>query len=118
MSSILKIVAVGALLLGEALSIIAELIASKQFGKAGGGHLTALLPMFLLISLGGILLVCGYALGYMHLKNIWIIISISVGASLVVEPSLTLLLFRDVPTAGSLIGLVLGALGTLAAIFL
>ncbi|UFX44316.1 MULTISPECIES: hypothetical protein [Bradyrhizobium] len=28
-----------------------------------GGHLTALLPMFLLISLGGILLVCGYALG-------------------------------------------------------
>ncbi|WP_245453688.1 hypothetical protein [Bradyrhizobium sp. AC87j1] len=65
----------------------------------------------------GILLVFGCALGYMHLKNIWIIVAISVGAILVVEPILTGLLFRDVPTAGSLIGLVLGAFGVLAAIF-
>ncbi len=115
MSSILKIVAVGAIFFGETLSVVAELIASKQFGKAGG-HFTTLLPMFLLISVGGILLVCGYALGYMYLKNIWIIVAISVGAILVVEPILALLLFRDVPTAGSLIGLVFGALGTLAAI--
>ncbi|MGX1350311.1 hypothetical protein AB7M49_003887 [Bradyrhizobium elkanii] len=117
MSLTLKIVAVGAIFLGEALSIIAELIASKQFGKAGG-DLAWLLPMCLLISFGGILLVIGYALGYMHLENIWIIIAISVGAILVLEPILTLLLFRDVPTAGSLIGLALGALGTLAAILL
>ncbi|RZN08297.1 hypothetical protein CWO91_23190 [Bradyrhizobium genosp. SA-3] len=117
MNLILKSVAVAAIFLGEALSIFAELIASRQFGKAGG-HLAMLLPMFLLVSFGGILLVCGYALGYMHLKNIWIVVAISVGAILVVEPILTLLLFRDVPTAGSLIGLMLGALGTLAAIFL
>ncbi|MGY3621625.1 hypothetical protein [Bradyrhizobium sp. USDA 10063] len=117
MSLTLKIVAVGAIFFGEALSIIAELIASKQFGKAGG-DLTTLLPMCLLISFAGILLVFGYALGYMHLENIWIIIAISVGAILVVEPVLTLLLFRDVPTAGSLIGLAFGALGTLAAILL
>ncbi|WP_245285123.1 hypothetical protein [Bradyrhizobium sp. WSM3983] len=74
--------------------------------------------MFLLVSVGGILLVCGYALGYMYLKSIWIIAAISVGAILVMEPILALLLFRDVPTAGSLIGLVFGALGTLAAIIL
>ncbi|MGY4568000.1 MULTISPECIES: hypothetical protein [Bradyrhizobium] len=117
MSLTLKTVAVGAIFFGEALSIIAELIASKQFGKAGG-DLATLLPMFLLISFGGVLLVVGYALGYMHLENIWIIIAISVGAILVVEPVLTLLLFRDVPTAGSLIGLTLGVLGTLAAVFL
>lgn len=103
--------------LWRALSIIAELIASRQFGKADG-QLTTLLPMFLLISVGGILLVCGYALGYMYLKSIWIIVAISVGAILAVEPILALLLFRDVPTAGSLIGLVFGALGTLAAIIL
>ncbi|MGY4315171.1 hypothetical protein [Bradyrhizobium sp. JR3.5] len=36
----------------------------------------------------------------------------------VVEPLLTVLLFRDLPTVGSLIGLALGGLGTLAAIFL
>ncbi|MCP3392154.1 hypothetical protein NLM27_25555 [Bradyrhizobium sp. CCGB12] len=113
----MKIVAVGAIFFGETLSIIAELIASKQFGKAGG-DLATLLPMFLLISFGGVLLVFGYALGYMHLENIWIIIAISVGAILVVEPVLTLLLFRDVPTAGSLIGLTLGVLGTIAAVFL
>ncbi|MGY3487793.1 phosphoglycerol transferase MdoB-like AlkP superfamily enzyme [Bradyrhizobium sp. USDA 4011] len=117
MNLILKIVAVAAIFLGEAISIIAELIASRRFGKAGG-DVTMLLPMFLLISFGGILLVFGYALGYMHLKNIWIIVAISVGAILVVEPILTLLLFRDVPTAGSLIGLMLGALGTLAAVCL
>ncbi|WP_244978804.1 hypothetical protein [Bradyrhizobium pachyrhizi] len=69
MSLILKIVAVAAIFLGEAISIIAELIASRRFGKAGG-DVTMLLPMFLLISFGGILLVFGYALGYMHLKNI------------------------------------------------
>ncbi|KYK44216.1 hypothetical protein A1D31_37365 [Bradyrhizobium liaoningense] len=117
MTLMLKIVAVAAIFLGEALSILAELIASRQFRKAGG-DLAMLWPMFLLVSLGGILLVCGYALSYMQLKNIWIIVAISVGAILVVEPILTLLLFRDVPTAGSLIGLMLGALGTLAAIFL
>ncbi|MCA6103891.1 hypothetical protein J6525_36545 [Bradyrhizobium sp. WSM 4400] len=117
MSSTLKIVAVGAIFFGEALSIIAELFASKQFGK-DGGDLTTLLPMFLLIAFGGILLVFGYALGYMYLENIWVIIATSVGAILVVEPILTLLLFRDVPTVGSLIGLALGVLGTLAALFL
>ncbi|RXH21806.1 hypothetical protein [Bradyrhizobium zhanjiangense] len=116
MNLILKIVAVAAIFLGEALSIFAELIASRQFGKAGG-DLAMLLPMFLLISFGGILLVFGYALGYMRL-NIWIIVAISVGAILIVEPILTLLLFREVPTTGSLIGLMFGAIGTLAAIFL
>lgn len=113
----LRIVAVAAIFLGEALSIVAELIASRQFGKAGG-DLAMLWPMFVLVSLGGILLVFGYALGYMHLKNIWIIFAISLGAILVIEPILTVLLFRDVPTAGSLIGLVLGAFGALAALFL
>ncbi|MDA9481427.1 hypothetical protein XI07_05290 [Bradyrhizobium sp. CCBAU 11445] len=117
MNLILKIVAVAAIFLGEALTIFAELRASRQFGKSGG-DLAMLWPMFLLISLGGILLVFGYALGYMHLKNIWIIVAISVGAILVVEPILTLLLFGDVPTVGSLVGLMLGTLGTLTALFL
>ncbi|RXH37998.1 hypothetical protein XH99_01635 [Bradyrhizobium nanningense] len=117
MTLMLKIVAVAAIFLGEALSILAELIASRQFGRTGG-DLKMLWPMFLLACLGGILLVCGYALGYMHLRNIWIIVAISVGAILVVEPILTVLIFRDVPTAGSLFGLVLGVFGALAAIFL
>ncbi|MGY8684386.1 hypothetical protein Q2941_42535 [Bradyrhizobium sp. UFLA05-153] len=62
--------------------------------------------MFLLIMLGGILLVSGYAIGYMHLKNIWIIVATSVGSIVVAEPILTFLLFREVPISGSLIGLV------------
>ncbi|UWU83286.1 hypothetical protein N2605_27735 [Bradyrhizobium yuanmingense] len=117
MTLMLKIVAVAAIFLGEALSILAELMASRQFGKTGG-DLAMLWPMFLLVSLGGILLIFGYALGYMYLKNIWIIVAISVGAILVVEPMLTVLLFRDVPTVGSLIGLLLGTFGALAALFL
>ncbi|KRP93754.1 hypothetical protein AOQ72_20865 [Bradyrhizobium yuanmingense] len=117
MTLMLKIVAVAAIFLGEALSILAELMASRQFGKAGGDP-AMLWPMFLLVCLGGILLVFGYALGYMHLKNIWIIVAISVGAILVVEPILTVLFFRDVPSGGSLLGLMLGAFGALAALFL
>ena len=40
------------------------------------------------------------------------------GAILVVEPILTFLLFRDVRTPNSLVGVTLGVLGTLAATFL
>lgn len=117
MSTLLKFIAVLAIFVGEAFSIIAELVASKRFAEAGS-HLSSLLPMFLLITLGGALLVGGYVLGYAHLKNIWIIVAISVGSILVVEPILTFLLFHEVPTTGSIIGLIFGALGTLAAIFL
>ncbi|WGS19322.1 MULTISPECIES: hypothetical protein [unclassified Bradyrhizobium] len=76
---LLKTVAVAASFPGEALSVIAELIASRQFGKTGGDP-TMLLPMFLLISYGGILLVCGYTFGNMHLKDIWSMI-VSIGRS-------------------------------------
>lgn len=113
----IKIIALGAIFLGESLSIVAELIASKRFTETTN-HFAALWPMYLLITLGGVLLVTGYVLGYMHLRNIWIIVAISVGSILVVEPVLTWLLFREVPTTGAFIGLVLGAAGTLAAIFL
>ncbi len=103
---------------GEAFSIGAELVASRRLAAGGSYFSTISLCMFLLVTLGGIMLVAGYMLGYAHLKNIWIIVAISIGSVLIVEPILAFLLFREVPTMGAALGLVFGILGTLASLFL
>ncbi len=86
--------------------------------SVGMDFLSVFLPMFALITLGGAVLIAGYMLGYVHLKNIWIVTAISVGSILIVEPLLAWLLFHQMPTLGAGIGLTLGALGVLAALFL
>jgi hypothetical protein len=115
----MELLAVALIFFGETASIAAELIASRRFSSVGGSYLSHVsLWMFLLITVAGIMLVTGYMLGYAHLKNIWIIAALSIGSILVVEPIMAYLLFREMPTTGAAIGLVLGALGTLAALFL
>jgi hypothetical protein len=56
--------------------------------------------------------------GYAHLKNIWIVMAVSVGSIVVVEPLLAYMMFEHLPTTGAVIGLVLGVVGILAALFL
>jgi hypothetical protein len=103
---------------GEALSIGAELIASKRVAAIGADYISIFLWMFIPIVIGGAFLVAGYMLGYLHLKNIWIIAAISIGSILIVEPILAFLLFRQFPTTGAAIGLAFGILGTLASLYL
>lgn len=115
----MQFLAVALIFLGEAGSIAAELIASRGLAARGGSYLSFLsLGMYLLIAIAGIMLVTGYMLGYAHLKNIWIIAAISIGSILVIEPVMAYLLFREAPTLGAWIGLILGGVGTLAALFL
>ncbi len=103
-----KVLAVLLLLCGEAVSIGAELVASKRVVAHTGDYLSIFLWATLAIVIGGALLVAGYMLGYVYVKNIWVIAAVSVGSILIVEPILILILFREVPTTGALIGLVLG----------
>ena len=67
---------------------------------------------------GGILLVVGYMLGYLYFKNVWIIVAVSLATLAIFEPALAYLLFRETPTTGALIGLVLGILGLLSALLI
>jgi hypothetical protein len=112
------LIAILLIFVGEALSIGAELGASRRFAEHNDAYVLIFLWMFPLIALGGALLVVGYMLGYSHLKNIWIIAAVSVSSIVVVEPLLAFLLFRQLPTFGAAIGFALGVLGTLAALFL
>ena len=115
---LLKATAVLLIFLGETLSIGAELFASKWVAHNAGNYLTIFILGFVCIGIGGAMLVAGYMLGYLHLKNIWIIAAISIGSILVVEPVAAYALFRELPTLGAAIGLIFGVLGTLAALFL
>jgi hypothetical protein len=113
-----KVIPVLLVFLGETLSIVAELIASKRAAAANPNLLSIFLLMFIPIAIGGACLVVGYMLGYVHLKNIWIVAAISVGSILIIEPILAFVLFRQLPTLGASIGLACGVLGTFAALVL
>ncbi|HQT92179.1 MAG TPA: hypothetical protein PL001_09155 [Candidatus Kryptobacter bacterium] len=113
-----KFIAVLLIFMGETLSIGAELIAARRFVAHGSEYASIFLYMFTLITIGGALLVLGYMFGYVYLKNIWIIAAISVGSILIVEPLLTVLLFKQLPTMGAAIGLGCGVLGIFASLFL
>ena len=88
-----KLIAVLLVFFGETFSIGAELIASKRVAEPGADYVSIVLWMFVPIVVGGAFLVIGYMLGYLHLKNIWIVTAISVGSILIVEPILAFLLF-------------------------
>lgn len=98
---------------GESLSIIAELVGSRRI--VNESFAGVFWPMFVLITIGGACLITGYMVGYLYTKNIWLIFVISIGSIVIVEPLIAYGLFRTLPTAGSLIGIVLGACGIAAA---
>jgi len=114
---IIKIAAIALLFAGETLTIIAELIASKHIEEIRAGQYGMLLAMLALGIVGVCMLILSYVFGYSSLKNIWIVTAISIGSIIIVEPILAWLLFHQVPTLGSTIGLVLGILGILSALF-
>ncbi len=67
--------------------------------------------MFSIITLAGAFLILGYMLGYSAFKNIWIVSAASITSILIMEPILGFLFFRQMPTTGATIGLILGAVG-------
>jgi len=112
----LKISAVLLLFAGEALCIYAEVAAGSTAVTATarwGSHFSE----FLLFILSGVLLLGGYALGTRAFGDIWVVTVISVTSILFLEPLIVYALFRQAPGTGPAVGLALGGLGLVAALF-
>jgi drug/metabolite transporter (DMT)-like permease len=103
-----------ALFFGEMLIIGVEMWAAKLFKPAEPW--AVILPAITLSIVGVCLLVYGYTFGYQAFKNIWIVTGISIASILVVEPLVAWLLFREMPTTGAFIALVLGVIGIITSI--
>lgn len=115
MSKLLPIIII---FLGEVFAILAEITSAKYFALDGNNFLKGFLRAFPVILVGAILLVCGYMLGLKAFKNIWIVSAVSITSILISEPVINYTITHQLPTRGSIIGLVLGIFGFLAALFL
>ncbi|MCE9541850.1 hypothetical protein K8R03_04840 [Candidatus Kaiserbacteria bacterium] len=117
MNALVKMTAIALIFVGEAFSISAQLMASKKaelsFTTQGG----FLIWMLIAGAVGGVLLVAGYIVGYSRFQNIWIVTAISIGSIVIFEPILAAILFRQLPTLGSGVGLILGICAIIAAVF-
>lgn len=111
---ILQVVSFFSLLIGEALSIISENIVAKRMHDGKTFFASLALP-FILIIIGGFLLVVGYGAGIRGFKNIWTVVLLSIFSIILVEPAVSYLLFREFPTKGQYIGLALSIAGVLIA---
>jgi hypothetical protein len=111
-----KILVIALIFAGEALSIYAEMYGAKMY--AISPFLQTILKLLLVIAVAGGFLVAGYMFGFNVFKNIWIVSVISITSILIVEPILAYTIFKQLPTKGALIGLILGAAGFVSALFI
>lgn len=112
-----KILVIVLLFVGEALSIYAEILGAKTNTISSQPFLQIFLKMFLIITIAGGFLIAGYMLGFTAFKNIWIVSVVSITSILIMEPVLAYAIFKQLPTKGAIIGLVLGFFGFIATIF-
>lgn len=113
----LKVLAIAMIFTGEAASIYAELLAARRFTAPQASWAAVFLKMLVVIVVGMAALLAGYMLGIKAFQNIWIVSVASITSILIIEPVLIYGLFGQMPTAGALVGLVLGGIGFAAAIF-
>jgi hypothetical protein len=112
-----KVLVIILLVIGESLSIYAEMMGVRNNHLASQPILRIFLLMFLLITIAGGFLIAGYMLGFNAFKNIWIVSAVSITSILIVEPILAWTIFQQLPTTGAVIGLVLGVTGLIASLY-
>jgi len=113
-----KILAIILILLGETITIYAEmLLARNNFSNSPSFSKIFWLP-FLIMVIGGTLLITGYFVGFGAFKNIWIVSVISITSILIIEPILAFTIFHQLPTKGATLGFVFGTLGFIVALFI
>ena len=113
MATFFKIVVIIIIFLGEATAIYAEVHSARAYA----GSWKFFFNMALILIASSFLLLLGYVLGLQAFKEIWIVSVTSFTTILIVEPIMDFVVFKSVPSQGSLIGLVLGGLGLIAALF-
>lgn len=110
----MKTLCVALLFIGEAGSIVAEMLAAYEHGNASASFTASFARALPWITVAGACLVAAYIVGYAAFRNIWTVTAISIAGILLVEPVAAVLLFREVPTRGAVVGFGLGAIGLLA----
>lgn len=113
-----KILAIIIIFIGEALAIYAEVAGAKSAHAAAQPVFQLFWKMFAIVTVASGFLIAGYMLGYKSFQNIWVVSTVSITSILIIEPILNSLIFGQMPTTGAIIGLTLGAVGFLFAIFL
>lgn len=108
-----KIIAILLIVLGEVMTISAEVYGAKIVSSVGGSGIKAII----FGAIGGAVLVVGYIMGIRAFKEIWTVTVISVAAIIILEPTINYLVFQEIPTTGQTIGMILGTLGLIAALF-
>lgn len=98
----MRLFAILMLALGESLCIYSEMLVAKK---------PDWLWTFFLITLAGIPLLLGYHYGFKAFNSMWPVMVASITTILIVEPLLVLVMFRELPTWGTGVGFVLGAVG-------
>ena len=113
---LLKIVSILLLFFGESLAIYAEVVSAREFQNNLFGQV--FLKMFLIMTLAGGFLIAGYMLGFKSFKDIWVVSVISVVSIIFMEPVINYMIFQELPTTGTAVGLTLGILGLLSMMLL
>jgi hypothetical protein len=98
----MKLFAVLMLCVGESLCIYSEMLVAKK---------PDWLWTFFLITLAGVPLLLGYHYGFKAFNSMWPVMVASITTILIIEPLLVLVMFRELPTWGTGVGFVLGAVG-------
>lgn len=91
--------------LGEGLAIFSELLSCHDISKSN------IINMLILITIAGFPLIFGYIILYKEFGNIWAVSVCSVTSILVSEPILVYAVFREPPSYGAIVGMILGAIG-------
>ena len=118
MSLTLKIVVITLIFLGEALSIYAEMLGARTHAYTSQSFTRIFFKLFIIMTFTGALLLAGYMLGFKAFQNIWIVSVISITSILMIEPILAYTFFKQIPTRGAFIGLMLGFPQALVALIL
>lgn len=102
------------LLIGESVYIVAELLIA-DLAKQSHFPYRAFAALFGVTIISGLLIILGYYFGYKSFRNIWVVSALSIGSVLIAEPTVSWIIFREMPTRGAAVGLGLGILGILSA---
>ncbi len=100
---------------GEACIIGSEVIAAK-YAETHPGFFIPYLSIGIAF-LGAVLLIASYIIGIRFFKDIWTVTVISVAAIIIFEPIMNYAIFKELPSAGGTIGMILATLGLIAALF-
>lgn len=113
----MKIITLLLIFLGEMAMVYAEIRAARLFTASQQSFVHVFFKLFIVMAVGGGLVVAGYMAGLKVFKNIWIVSVTSITSILLIEPVMNYFVVGQLPTRGALIGLILGVCGLLSAIF-